>query len=66
MLDLFEGKYDVNLPFVSEAGASLQNQNIKCILNLLCRIFQGKDVNYDNFVILIDRSKDFTLYKKIL
>ena len=24
-----------------------------------------KDVNYDNFVILIDRSKDFTLYKKI-
>ena len=27
---------------------SLQNQNIKCILNLLCRIFQGKDVNYDN------------------
>ena len=27
---------------------SLQNQNIKCILYLLCRIFQGKDVNYDN------------------
>ena len=33
---------------------SLQNQNIKCILYLLCRIFQGKDVNYDNNNIIIN------------
>ena len=32
MLDLFEGKFDVDLPFVSEARASLQNQKDLMIL----------------------------------
>ncbi len=32
MLDLFEGKYDVDLPFVSEARASLQNQKDLMVL----------------------------------
>ena len=37
---------------------SLQNQNIKCILYLLCRIFQGKDVNYDSNNNIIINNKD--------
>ena len=32
MLDLLEGKFDVDLPFVSEARASLQNQKDLMVL----------------------------------